>query len=47
MAGCFAGTGALILIAKGDVTSGVAILGTMLGFFVGEHNGQKKARETK
>ena len=48
LAGGFVGAGALILIYRGDVTAGVALLGTMLGFFVGEKNGakQQKAAET-
>lgn len=41
MAGTFVGAGALLLIYKGEVTAGVALLGTMLGFFVGEKNGVK------
>lgn len=41
MAGGFVGAGALILIWRGDTTAGVALLGTMLGFFVGEKNGEK------
>jgi len=41
MAGVFAGTGALILLAKGDTTAGVAILSAMLAFFVGEVNGKR------
>ena len=48
LSGGFVGVGALILIYRGDVTAGVALLGTMLGFFVGEKNGakQQKAAET-
>ena len=41
IAGIFVGSGSLILIWKGDITAGVALLGTMLGFFVGEKNGEK------
>lgn len=45
VAGVFAGTGALLLIWRGYVTEGCLILSTMLGFFVGEHNGEKKAAQ--
>lgn len=45
MAGGFAGAGALILLWKGEYTAATAILGTMLGFFVGEKNGAKTARK--
>ena len=45
MAGFFAGAGALILIYKGYIAEGGIILGTMLGFFVGEANGRKEATE--
>lgn len=41
IAGIFAGSGALILIYKGYTAEGCTILGTMLGFFVGDWNGQK------
>lgn len=41
-AGAFAGAGALLLIYKGYIAEGCTILGTMLGFFVGDWNGQKK-----
>ena len=43
IAGVFCGVGALILIYQGHITEGALILGTMLGFFVGEKNGQRKA----
>lgn len=43
IAGLFVGAGALVLIYKGETTSGVALLGTMVGFFVGEKNGAKNA----
>ena len=43
VAGFFAGAGALILIYQGHITEGGLILSTMLGFFVGEANGQRKA----
>jgi hypothetical protein len=43
LAGCFAGAGALILLYKGENTAATAILASMLAFFVGEKNGQKKA----
>ena len=41
--GFFAGAGALLLIYQGYITEGAIILGTMLGFFVGEKNGARKA----
>jgi len=43
IAGVFCGAGALLLIYQGYITEGAIILGTMLGFFVGEKNGQRKA----
>ena len=46
IAGVFAGSGALMLIYQGYIAEGCTILGTMLGFFVGDWNGQKKAQET-
>lgn len=42
MAGGFAGAGALLLIYIGEVPAGVALLATMLGFFIGEANGRRK-----
>ncbi len=41
LAGAFAGIGALIFIWQGHTTEGAIILSTMVGFFVGEKNGQK------
>ena len=41
IAGGFAGAGALILLYKGYIAEGCTILGTMLGFFVGDWNGKK------
>jgi hypothetical protein len=48
LAGGFVGAGALMLLYTGEITAGVALLATMLGFFVGEKNGakQQKAAET-
>ena len=43
MAGGFAGAGALILIWKGYITEGCMILSSMVAFFVGDINGQRKA----
>jgi len=43
VAGCFVGVGALMFIWKGEYTIGAGLLGTMLGFFVGEKNGERKA----
>ena len=45
VAGIFAGSGSLLLIYQGYIAEGCAILGTMLGFFVGDWNGQKKVKE--
>ena len=44
IAGIFAGSGALLLIYRGEITAGVSILSAMVGFFVGEHNGIRKAQ---
>jgi len=43
IAGVFVGAGALLLIWKGEYVAAVGLLGTMVGFFVGERNGQRKA----
>lgn len=42
IAGVFVGAGALLLIYKGHITEGCLLLGTMLGFFVGEKNGKRQ-----
>lgn len=47
IAGIFVGTGALMLIWKGEYVAAVALLGTMVGFFVGEKNGQRTAAKDK
>lgn len=44
IAGIFAGAGALLLIYQGHVTEGALLLSSMIAFFVGEKNGEKKAR---
>ena len=46
MAGGFGGAGALLLIYLGEIPAGVGLLGTMLGFFIGEANGRKNGRRT-
>lgn len=46
MAGAFAGTGGLLLIYVGELAAGVAILSSMVGFFVGEANGAKTTNST-
>jgi hypothetical protein len=43
IAGCFAGAGALLLIYQQRYDLAGTLLGTMLGFFVGEANGQRMA----
>ncbi len=40
IAGIFGGIGAMFLIAVGEIPAGVGLLGTMLGFFIGEANGR-------
>ena len=42
IAGVFAGCGSLLLIYQGYITEGVGILSAMLGFFIGEANGERK-----
>lgn len=42
IAGIFVGTGALMLIWKGEYVAAASLLGTMVGFFIGEKNGQRK-----
>jgi len=41
IAGIFVGFGALLLIYKGEYVAAAGLLGTMVGFFVGEKNGQR------
>lgn len=43
LGGTFAGVGALILLYQGETAAGVAILSSMLAFFVGERNGRREA----
>lgn len=40
--GLFGGTGAILLIVVGEIPAGVGLLGTMLGFFIGEANGRHR-----
>lgn len=41
VAGMFAGTGALILLYLEHYEAAIAILSSMMSFFVGEQNGKK------
>ncbi len=43
IAGVFVGSGSLILLWKGEYVAAAGLLGTMLGFFVGEKNGEKRS----
>jgi len=43
IAGVFSGLGALVLIYQKEYALAGTLLGTMLGFFVGEANGKKVA----
>lgn len=45
VAGIIAGAGALVLLYQGHHEPAVAILSSMLAFFIGEKNGQKKASQ--
>ena len=45
IAGVFVGCGALLLIWVGEISAGVGLLGAMVGFFIGEKNGERKAAE--
>jgi len=47
IAGVFVGVGAIFLIYRGDTTAGVGLLGTMVGFFVGEKNGARNAQKAQ
>jgi len=47
VAGTFVGAGGLLLIYKGHIAEGGIILGTMLGFFVGEKNGARASSKDK
>lgn len=45
IAGIFIGSGALLLIYLGEVPAGAGLLGAMVGFFIGEYNGERKTKE--
>lgn len=47
LAGGFAGTGGIILLLIGEIAAGVAILSSMVGFFVGDANGRRHAEGTE
>jgi len=42
IAGAFAGSGAILLIYKGYISEGGILLASMMAFFVGEKNGERK-----
>jgi len=46
IAGVFIGAGALLLIYRGNIAEGCTLLGSMVGFFVGEANGKRAASAT-
>jgi hypothetical protein len=43
IAGVFVGIASLLLIWQGEVAIAAGLLGSMVGFFVGEKNGERKA----
>lgn len=45
IAGVAVSIGALLLIWQGEIASGTGLLGALVGFFIGEKNGAKKASE--
>jgi len=45
VAGIFVGAGALLFIWKGEYAIAAGLLGSMVGFFVGEQNGQRTANK--
>lgn len=47
MAGAFVGVGALMFLWKGEYAVAAGLLGSMLGFFIGEHNGQRASAKDK
>ncbi len=47
LAGGFAGLGGLILLWQGETAAGVAILSSMVGFFVGDANGRRHAERAE
>jgi hypothetical protein len=47
IAGVFVGAGALLLIYKGNIAEGCTLLGSMVGFFVGEANGKRLKEKTE
>jgi uncharacterized membrane protein required for colicin V production len=44
IAGIFVGAGALLLIYRGNIAEGCTLLGSMVGFFIGEKNGQRTTK---
>ena len=46
VAGIFVGVGALLFIYRGETAIAAGLLGSMVGFFVGEKNGAKNAAKT-
>lgn len=47
IAGVGAVAGSLLLIYVGEVAAAVALLGAIVGFFVGEKNGARKATQVE
>lgn len=47
LAGAFTGIGAIYLIMQGNETAGVALLASLMAFFVGETNGKRSATQNK
>lgn len=41
VAGIFVGAGAMFLIYQGEVATGASLLGSLVGFFIGEKNGKR------
>ena len=47
IAGIFIGAGSLFFIYKGEYATAAGLLGGMVGFFVGEKNGQRQTASNK
>lgn len=47
IAGIFVGASCLLLIWQGRYDVAAGLLGGMMGFFVGEKNGEKRAKTTE
>lgn len=45
IAGVSVAIGAIVLIVQGEIQIGAVLLSGMMGFFVGDNNGEKRSKE--